>query len=324
MPAYILRRLLLAIPTFFGITLVTFAVIHLAPGDPATAGAAAADLRITPVARAELRERYRLDEPIGWRYLHWLGDVVRFDFGQSFRDGRPVADKIAERIWPTLLLVGTAMVVSLLIAVPLGVEAARRAGGLFDRLVGGVCFLFYAIPRYVMAMILIIVVGVKLDWLPFLGATSSDHASMAGPGRIADFLRHSVLIGICFAYPLVAYEVQFIRDNVHAALQQPFILAARARGASELRIAYRHALPNALLPLLTLIGLMLPGVIGGSVILEVMFSWPGMGRLMFDSIMERDYPVVMALSVLSAIVVLAGTLIVDLLYGLVDPRVRQS
>lgn len=322
---YSIKRILLVVPTFLGITLVTFAVIHLAPGDPAAGGVATGSgTEVSPDAYTRLRAQYRLDEPLAKQYTDWLTDLAHLDMGRSFHDGRPVWEKIAPRLGPTLLLTGTALVLSLVISIPLGVFVSLRAGGLLDRLVGLLCFGAYASPRYVVGMVLIVAVGVRFDWLPFVGMTSVDYADLSTVGKVLDVLRHSLPIGICFTYPLVAYEVRFIRANMIAALGEGYILAARARGASMRHVAIRHALPNVLLPLLTLIGLMLPGVIGGSVILEAIFSWPGMGRLLFEAIGQRDYPVVMALSVLSALVVLVGTLIVDLLYAAADPRVRYT
>lgn len=322
---YAAKRILLAVPTFLGITLVTFAVINLAPGDPALSGASlAGDSALTPETYARIRTQFHLDDPLPVRYVRWVSNLLCFDFGRSFHDGRAVSDKIAERLLPTILLTAAALVVSFLVSVPAGVHAAMHAGGWFDRLAGGACFGLYATPRYVMAMLLIVVVGVRLEWLPFMGIASDDYASLTAWGKFIDVLKHGVLIGICFAYPLIGYQTRFVRANVYAVLSEDYIRTARAKGASAFRVAYGHALRNALLPLLTLIGLMLPIVLGGSVILEVMFSWPGMGRLMFDAIMQRDYPVVMALAVLSAMVVLGGTLAVDLLYAAVDPRVRYA
>ncbi len=320
MGRYLLRRLLLALVTFIGITLVTFAVVHLAPGDPASA--ADADGRMSVATYQQLRAQYHLDDPLATRYLRWAGDILRLDFGRSLKDGRLVTRKIAERLPATLALCGAALIIALAISIPLGAAAAARAGSWFDRLLGGACFGLYAVPQYVMAMVLILLVGVRWEWLPFLGLTSVDHAELPPAGRAADMLRHSVLIGICFIYPLVAQQVRFVRANVAVALDADYIRTARAKGAGRLRVLFRHALRNALLPLLTQIGLLAPVVLGGSVILEVMFSWPGMGRLTFEAIMARDYPVVMALSVLSAVVVLGVTLLVDLLYLAADPRVR--
>ena len=325
MLAYAVKRLLLCVPTFIGITIVTFAVINLAPGDPALNGTSpTGDAGVTPETYQRIRQQFHLDAPLHQRYVHWLGDLVRLDLGRSFHDGRSVTRKIVERLPPTLWLTVSAMLLSFAVSIPLGVRAAMGAGGWFDGVLGGVCFSLYAVPRYVMAMLLILIVGVRLEWFPFMGMTSDGFISMSVWGKLVDVLRHAVLIGLCFVYPLVAYQVRFVRANVLAVLGEDFIRTARAKGASELRVAYHHALRNALLPLLTLMGLMLPAVLGGSVILEVMFSWPGMGRLLFDAIMQRDYPVVMGLAVMSAVVVLVGTLLVDLLYAVADPRVRYA
>jgi len=324
MLAYLLKRLLLCVPTFVGITVITFAVINLAPGDPALSGASlAGDAAVTPQTYGMLREQFHLDAPLHQRYLHWLGDLVRLDLGRSFHDGRSVTGKIAERLLPTLGLTLSAIVLSLVISIPLGLWTASGAGGWLDRLVGVTCFGIYAVPPYVMAMLLTLVVGVQLEWLPFMGITSDSFDEMSAAGKVGDVVRHSLLIGLCFLYPLVAYQVRFVRANVLAVLGEDYIRTVRAKGAGELRVAY-HALRNALLPLLTLMGVVFPAVLGGSVILEVMFSWPGMGRLLFDAIMQRDYPVVMGLAVMSAVVVLVGTLVVDLLYAVADPRVRYS
>jgi peptide/nickel transport system permease protein len=167
------------------------------------------------------------------------------------------------------------------------------------------------------------VVGVQLGWLPFVGMTSTADTSSHAGGAL-DVIRHGVLIGICFIYPLAAYLIRFVRDNLVGVLSADYIRTARAKGAGERRVLWRHALPNALLPLLTVVGLLLPSILSGAVILEVMFSWPGMGRLMFDAVMQRDYPVILGASAVTALVVLMGTLIVDLLYAWVDPRVRYA
>ena len=324
MGRYALKRIAWSVPTFIGITLVTFAVIHLAPGDPALSGMTSpGDTAMTSQTYVRLRSQFHLDDPLPIRYLRWVGGLLRFDFGNSFHDGQPVAGKVGGRLVPTLVLVGVSLGFSLLLAVPLGLVGAMHAGGWFDRLLGGACFGLYAVPRYVMASVLIALVGVRLGWAPFVGITSTDYAELSAWGKVLDLLKHNWLIGVCYAYPLIAYQTRFVRASALVVLGEDYIRTARAKGAGELRVAFWHVLPNVLVPLLTLVGLMLPAVVGGSVILEVMFSWPGMGRLLFDAILQRDYPVVMALAVLSAVVVLFGTLVVDLLYALVDPRVRS-
>jgi len=323
---YALRRLFWGVPTFLFITLVTFFIVHLGPGDPAfvSAGASTGSTELAAEARARLRSQWGLDGPLVERYVRWVGRCVRLDFGRSFHDGQSVRAKLGERFARTALLALAALVVALLIAIPVGAQAAAHAGGWFDRGVGLLCFGLFAIPRYVMGMLLIVVVGVQLRWLPFMGMGSPDAGEMPGIERWVDVARHSLLIGACLCYPLAAYLSRFVRDNVAAVLSEDYIRTARAKGASRMRVLYVHALPNALLPLLTVIGLALPGLLSGAVILEVMFSWPGMGRLMFDAVMQRDYPVILGASALAAVVVLLGTLAVDLLYAAADPRVRYT
>lgn len=322
---YAVRRLLLCVPTFFGITVVVFALIHMAPGDPASATAVTASgSAVSGETAAKLRERFHLDESVPRQYLAWVGGLLQLDLGRSFHDGRPVVAKIAERLPATMSLMTGALVVALLIAIPLGVECARRPGSRLDTVVGAACFGLNAVPRYVAAMVLILVVGVRLDLLPFMGISSDDAAAASTWARMLDVLRHSALIGTCVAYPMAAYFVRFVRANVLEALEQDFIRTARAKGVGEIRVAYVHALQNTLLGLLTVVGSYFPVALGGTVILEVMFSWPGMGRLMYESVLNRDYPVAMALCVCSAVVVMLTALVVDLLYAAVDPRVRYS
>jgi ABC-type dipeptide/oligopeptide/nickel transport system permease component len=320
MKRYALRRLLVAVPTFLFITLVTFIVVHLGPGDPALSSTGPAG--ISAEARTRVRAQWGLEGPLHERYFRWLAHCAKLDFGRSLQDGQPVRTKLFQRFPATLALALSALVAALLIAIPLGAHAAAHAGGLFDRGVGLLCFGLSAVPRYVMGMVLILVVGVRLGWLPFMGMTSADEGALRGVAWLGDVIRHAVLIGVCFIYPLAAYLTRFVRDNVAAALASDYVRTAYAKGASRLRVLYVHALPNALMPLLTIIGLNLPGLLSGAVILEVMFSWPGMGRLMFEAVMQRDYPVILGASAVTAVIVLVGTLLVDLLYALVDPRVR--
>ena len=320
---YAAIRLLLAVPTFLGITIVTFAVINLAPGEPGIdASSVMASRGVSVQTHEQLRSCYRLDEPLVVRYVDWLYRVIALDFGRSFQDGRLVLAKITERIIPTLLITVGSIIVSLIIAVPTGACLATRAGGWLDRLTSIACFAGYSVPRYVMAVLVISLIGVQFDLLPFIGVTSDNYVQMSFFGKIGDVARHSVLLMFCFSYPITAYMIRFVRDSMVDVLGEDYVRTARAKGLAASVILYRHALPNVVIPLLTLIGTMLPMVLGGAVILEVMFSWPGLGRLLYESVMSRDYPVVMGISVLSAALVLVGTLAIDLAYAAVDPRVR--
>ncbi len=322
---YTIKRLILALLTLLGITFVTFLMIRVAPGDPALAAMSrAGPAGMSAGTYARLREHYGLDAPAWRQYGRWLGQVARLDFGRSFHDRRPVAAKIADRLPATLALASGAIMLSLVVSIPLALRCAARRDGPFDTVVGVLLYGSYAIPRYVMAMLLITVVGVQLEWLPPFGMTSEGFESLSWPGQLADLARHFVLILLCFSYPLVAYQTRFLRGTLLDVMQEDYIRTARAKGLPESVVLRRHALPNALIPLITLIGLLVPSVIGGSVILETMFDWPGVGRLFYQAMTQRDYPVVMALTTVSAVVVLASTLAADLACAIVDPRVRHE
>ncbi len=326
MLSYIVRRILLAIPTLIGITLVTFIIINLAPGDPAqfqTQGVM--DSNVSIRIYEELREYYGLDKPVHVRYVRWLGRLVTLDFGQSMStDRRPVWDKVKERLWPTMSLAIISLVLSLTVAIPIGIYSAVRQNRLFDTVSSTILYALYSVPSYVMAVPLILLVGVQWDLLPFQGMTSDNYDQLTTAGKFADLARHYVLITFCFSYGALAYYSRFVRQNMLEVLRQDYIRTARAKGLSQSRVVMHHAFRNTLIPVMTLLGMMLPAIIGGSVILEVMFNWPGMGRLFFESMMSRDYPTIMALTFITASLVLVGTLLSDLSYPLVDPRVAYD
>ena len=323
---YLVKRLLVAGVTLWGISLVTFVFINLAPGDPVryqTGNVMGGE--VSPGAYRELQEYYGLDQPILVRYVRWVGRLVRLDFGDSMAgDGRPVMDKIAERIWPTMSVALLAMVLGLAVSIPVGIYAAVRRDGWFDVVSGGLLYALYSVPGYVMAVPLILIVGVKWDLLPFQGMVSDNYEQLSGPGQWVDVFRHYVLITFCFGYGAMAYYCRFVRQNMLEVLGEDYVRTARAKGLSEFGVVVRHAFGNTLIPLMTLMGMLLPSVIGGSIILEVMFNWPGMGRLFFESMLARDYPTIMALSFITAVLVLVGNLLADLSYAAVDPRVRYD
>jgi len=323
---YIVRRLLLAIPTMLGITVVTFFIINLAPGDPAqlqTQGIM--DTRVSIRTYEALREYYGLDEPIVKRYGMWLWRLVRLDFGQSMStDRRPVWDKVRERLWPTMSLAILSLGISLTVAIPIGVYSAARQNRLFDTVSSTILYALYSVPSYVMAVPLILLLAIQWDLLPFQGMVSDDYEQLSGMGKVPDLIRHYTLITFCFSYGALAYYSRFVRQNMLEVLRQDYIRTARAKGLTERRVIMRHGFRNALIPVVTLFGLLLPAIIGGSVILEVMFNWPGMGRLFFESMMSRDYPTIMALTFVTACLVLLGTLLADLSYPLVDPRITYD
>ena len=326
MLTYVIRRLLVAIPTLIGITLVTFFVINLAPGDPAQfQSQEIMDPEVSIRVYEQLREYYGLDEPVHVRYVKWLGRLATLDFGDSMStDRRPVIDKVAERIWPTMSLAVISIVLSLSLSIPIGVYAAVRQNRWFDTVSSTILYGLYSIPSYVMAVPLILFIGVQWDLLPFQGMTSDNYGDLTTWGKMVDLFKHYVLITFCFSFGVWAYYSRFVRQNMLEVLRQDYVRTARAKGLSERRVVFKHAFRNTLIPMLTLLGLLLPQVIGGSVILEVMFNWPGMGRLFFESMLSRDYPTIMALSFITACLVMLGTLLADLSYALVDPRVKYD
>lgn len=320
MSRYVLRRLLLAIPTLLGITIVVFALVHLAPGSP---GAGASSLR-RPTGRGaeEMRRIYGLDRPLPERFAKWVSRVARFDLGESFVDHRPVSERIREALPHTLLLNGLALLLALGIAIPLGVVAGGNPESTFDRMSGAALFAMYSMPTFWAALLLQTLLAVQLRWLPLYGiASDSPPPGLAG---VADRLAHLALPVICLTYGTLAFVARLVRSGVAEARDSDYVLSARARGASRSQALWRHAFRNAVLPLITLLGLMVPALLSGSVVVERIFVWPGLGQLYFDSILARDYPVILALSLLSAVVTLIATLASDLAAALADPRVRDG
>ena len=320
----IARKTLWLLLVFFGITLVSFCVIHLAPGSPT-------DLETTmnPMADAQAQKRlaefYGLDKPLYEQYASWLGRLVRLDFGNSMSsDARPVMDKILERLPLTLWLNVITLCLTLLLAIPIGVIAARRRGGLFDKITTLLVFIGFAMPGFWLALLLMIHFSIDLQWLPLSGLTSLDYDSLSPWGKVRDLAAHLALPIFISTFGSLAGMSRFMRSSVLEVLRQDYILTARAKGLPERLVMFRHALSNALLPVITLLGLSVPGLIGGSVILEYIFSLPGMGQLFYNAVMARDYPLIMGNLVLGAVLTLAGNLLADFCYGLADPRIRAG
>jgi len=321
---YLAKRLLWMIPVLLGITIISFGVMHLAPGDITTLETSL-NPRSGQEAREQLREAYNLDEPIPVQYGLWLKRVVQLDFGNSFSGAnRPVLDKLAERIPVTLTINIAAMVLILAVAIPIGVISAVRQNSLVDRTLTVIVFLAFAIPGFWLALLLMVAFGVQLGWLPVSGLTSYNFQSMGPLEQLADYARHLILPVVVSAFAGIAGFSRYVRSSMLEVIRQDYILTARAKGLPERTVVYRHALRNALLPVITLLGLSVPGLIGGSVIFETIFGIPGMGKLMFDAIMSRDYPVVMGTLVITAVLTLLGNLLADLALAWADPRVRRG
>jgi peptide/nickel transport system permease protein len=321
---YILKRLGLMIPLLIGITLVSFVVIHLAPGTP-TDMQTTLNPKASLEAQKRLREIYGLDKPLMVQYWDWLSRLSRLDFGRSFSsDRRPVWDKIKERIGITLGLNLMSLIIILVVAIPIGVIAAYRAHSWFDK--GTTLFVFFgfAMPTFWLALLLIMFFGVYLDWLPISGLTSLNFGQFTFWQKIQDLGAHVTLPVLVAAFGGLAGMSRYMRGNMLEVIRQDYIITARAKGLPERVVIFKHALRNALLPVITILGLSVPGLIGGSVIFESIFAIPGMGQLFYGAVMARDYPLVMGELVIGAVLTLLGNMLADVGYALVDPRIRTG
>ncbi|HPE45267.1 MAG TPA: ABC transporter permease [Deltaproteobacteria bacterium] len=321
---YLIRRLAILIPTFIGITLVCFAVIHLAPGSPT-------DLQtqmnpdITPQAIEQLNAHYGLDKPLATRYVLWMKNLAMLDFGRSISsDARPVWDKIRERLPITIYINISSMVIIFLAAIPLGVVSALRRGSATDRSITVFVFIGFSIPGFWLALICMDLFGVRLGWLPISGIHSAEYASLSLWGKAMDTMRHLFLPVFISAFGSLAGMSRYMRSSMLEIIRQDYILTARAKGLPERTVIYKHAMRNALLPVITILGLSIPGLIGGSVIFESIFAIPGLGKLFYEAIMMRDYNMIMGSLTIGAVLTLLGNLIADICYSIADPRIRVA
>ncbi len=321
---YILRRLLTVIPLLIGITIISFTVIHLAPGEP-TDMITDLNPEVSAESRQRIRELYGLDKPLPVQYWNWFSRLLKLDFGFSFSpDGRPVLTKITERLPITILINALSLLLILTVALPIGVASAARQYSLFDKVTTVFVFIGFATPTFWLALLLMILFGVQLNWLPISGVQSLDFARLSFGGQLWDQTRHLILPVLVSAFGGLAGLSRYTRANMLEVIRQDYITTARAKGLSERVVIYKHALRNALLPVITILGLSIPALIGGSVIFESIFAIPGMGQLFYQSVMSRDYPVIMGILVIGAVLTLLGNLIADVSYSLADPRIRHN
>lgn len=323
MTSYLVRRLLYAVLTFFGITVATFVLIHAVPGDPISyfiskAGAG----RMPPEMRAAIEHEFHLDEPLPVQYLYWLQDAVTLDFGSSFLDRRPVRERIAEKLPATFQLNFIAFLLAASLGIPIGLWSAKRSGHLVERASAVGFFVLYSLPSFWVALLLVQWFAVHWNVLPLFGMVSNDYAEMTPAQQFADRARHLVMPVITMTYAQLAIFARFTKSAMTEVIRQDFITAARAKGAGEAAVLWRHAFRNALMPLITLLGLTIPYLISGSVIVEQIFQWDGIGLLYYDAVLSRDYPTVMGLTVATAVMTLLASLLADIFYAVADPRVR--
>lgn len=325
MLVYVLRRLVLAVPLLVGITFVSFVVIHLAPGDPIEGATGELSPDSSVQAKRMLRELYGLDQPVPVQYWRWLTRMVRLDFGRSFApDGRPVIQKIGERLPVTLLLNAIELAVIVVFAIPIGVLSATRQYSLFDKITTIFVFVGFATPDFWLGLLLMILFGVQLGWLPISGLRDINFEYLSTWRQHWDFVSHLFLPVTVATFGGLAGLSRYMRQSMLEVIRQDYIQSARAKGLSERVVIRKHALRNALMPIVTILGLSLPGLIGGSVIVESIFAIPGMGQLMVQSVFARDYPVIMGNLVIVAVLTLLANLVADVGYGLVDPRIRLA
>ena len=325
--AYTVRRCLLAFLTLVLISFVVYGLIRAMPGDPALLRemqAESASIQLSQEQIAQMRKYFGLDKHWTLAYVDWLGKTLSGDFGISLRWRLPARDMILTAMGPTLLLSVTSLVLAYLLAVPLGLYASHRSRKPDERLLSTFLYVLYSFPSYVVAIFLLLIFGVELGWLPVWGMRSQGYEELSTAGKVWDLFKHMILPVTCYTYGSLAYYTRFIRSNLAEIVRQDYILTARAKGLTEGAVLVKHAFRNALVPFVTLIGLSLPALLSGSVILERIFAWPGMGRLFFEAIDGRDYPLIMGLTMAFSVVILLGTLLADLLYALVDPRITYS
>ena len=321
MTRYIFKRLIGTIPMLFAITVISFLIIHLSPGDPTA-------MMISPRTRPEDRERIKenlgLNKPVHQQYFIWIENLVfKGEMGYSLVNGKPVLDSIIERLPNTFVLMGFSYILAIALAIPLGVYSAVKQYSPGDYILTIISFVGISIPSFWLSLMLICLFTVYLHFLPSIGTVSPD-VGFDFFSRTVDFLKHLIMPSFVLIFTNLACWSRYVRSSMLEVLNTDYIRTARAKGQIESLILYKHALRNALVPLITLIGLSVPDLIAGAFVTEMIFSWPGMGRLGMDAIFHRDYTVLMGTIMVSSIMIILSNLGADILYGIADPRIRYD
>jgi peptide/nickel transport system permease protein len=314
MSRYIIRRLLMMIPLLVAVSVIVFALIHAAPGDPSAFFVP--ENEPDPAVREAVRRELGLDQPVPVQYALWLGKAVRGDFGLSFRYQQPVMELILERLPATMQLQGLAILLALCISIPVGIITAVRAGSAIDRGATVTTLFGISMPEFWTGLMLLMVFSLNLGWLPSTG--------MGQEKEWAQRALHYVLPTVVLSLTYTAYYTRFTKTSMLEVIRQEYMTTARAKGLASGNILVRHGLKNALIPLITVVGLSLPRLLGGSIIVESIFAWPGIGRLGLEAVLKRDYPIIMGLTMITAFVVLMLNLIIDIIYVMVDPRITYE
>ena len=330
MTSYLIRRVLLGLLTLLLITFVIYGLIRSMPGSPLDTDPAMLDPSKMPREEdlERMRKVYGLDKPWHTAYLHWLGNLTRGDLGHSYSQRKKVAVVVNERVGPTLTLSVTSLLLTYVLAIPLGLYSTVRSGKPEERGISVLLYMLYSFPSFVAALFLQLLFAVKLQGtfleLPLFGHQSPGYDELSTFDQALDRFWHMVLPVTCFTYASLAYYCRFVKANMEEVIRQDYIRTARAKGLGPIRVLIHHAFRNTLIPFVTLLGLTLPGLLSGAIILEQIFNWPGMGQLYFGSISTRDYPVIMALTLMFSILTLLGQLLADILYAFVDPRITYQ
>jgi peptide/nickel transport system permease protein len=319
MGQYFLRRLMIAVPSILGISVILFTVLALAPGDPFEE--LATNPNVPPEVRTMLRVKFGLDDPVYLRYFHWLSAMAHGDWGFSFASRIDVGTLIMQRLPTTLIIIGSAQILALLIAIPVGVYAATRPYSIFDQIASTFAFIGFSLPPFFTGLLLILVFSISLDWLPFVYRADLD---ATGWRWLLEQIRQSIMPVSVLGLFLAASLTRYVRSSVLDVIRLDFVTTARAKGLGERIVITKHVVRNALIPVVTLVFLQLPALFGGAIVTEQIFRIPGIGSLLISAILANDTPVVMAVTFVSAILVVVFNLIADILYGWLDPRIKYS
>ncbi len=323
---YLIRRLLIGLVTLTCITFFVYGLIRQMPGDPTTVAINESDpsKKLDEASFRRMRQQYYLDDPFPVGYAHWITNLLRGDLGRSSYQKQSVTTAIGQRAGPTLFLSLTSLILAMGLSIPLGLYSSARNGRTDERILSTLLYMLYSFPAFVAALLLQYTFYLKLGWLPLDRMHSDGYESLSFGRQLLDLVWHSILPVTCYTYGGLAYDTRFIRANMAEVLRQDYVRTARAKGVGPVRVLVHHAFRNTLIPMVTMLGLMLPGLLSGTVILEKIFSWPGMGSLFLEAIYARDYSLIMGLTLLFSVLTLLGTLISDVLYAVVDPRVSYS
>jgi peptide/nickel transport system permease protein len=321
---YVIRRLILIIPTFFTVSLIVFMIIHLAPNDPVEAMQAGAPGRISQEMAEKIRKELGLDQPIHIQYLMWVTKLLRGDLGYSYLTAEPVGSTLAGRIPRTIELMLTAQFISWAIAIVLGVVAAVKQYSLADVLSSVTALIGFSTPNFWIGLILLLIFSLRLGWLPASGVHTPGITFASPFHALIDHLKYLLLPTLVLVIGWTAYLFRIVRSSMLEVLKQDYITTARAKGLKERVVIYKHALRNALLPVISYLGLSVGFLLGGSAVIETLFAWPGLGQLMVERALMSDYNVLMGISIIVAIMVLIANLCADIAYAVVDPRIRYD